>query len=190
MLLKHYEEHGEAFLSRTVTGDVTLVFHYTPISKTEAMTWKHTHSPVKKKFKTAQPPGKAMATVFWDVHGLLLVDITPPGSTINTPVYQETLKRLKEAIRGKRPVLLTKGLGVSLHDNARHYSAAATVNLLNSWRWEILPHPSYSPDLAPSDFPLIPKMKKRLTDQRFHSNEDVQNEVKKWLRAQDAFFFL
>jgi phage-related protein len=32
-------------------------------------------------------------------------------------------------------------------------------------------------------------MKQHLRGQRFHSIEDVQNEVKKWLRAQDAFFF-
>jgi hypothetical protein len=49
-----------------------------------------------------------MATVFWDVHGVLLVDFTPPGSTINTAACQENLKRLKEAIRRKRPGLLTK----------------------------------------------------------------------------------
>jgi transposase len=55
--------------------------------------------------------------------------------------------------------------------------------------WKILPHPPYSPDLEPSDFHLFSKMKKHLTGQRFHSNENVQNEVKKWLRAQDALFF-
>jgi hypothetical protein len=65
MLLQCYE-HGEAFLSRTVTGDETWVFHYTPDSN-ESMTWKHPHSPVKKEFKTVQW-GKVMATVFWDVH--------------------------------------------------------------------------------------------------------------------------
>jgi hypothetical protein len=32
-------------------------------------------------------------------------------------------------------------------------------------------------------------MKKHPRGQGFHSNEDVQNEVKKRLRAQDAFFF-
>jgi hypothetical protein len=69
MLLQCHEEHGEAFLSRTVTGHETWVFYYTPESKAESMTWKHPHSPVKKKFKTVQSPGKAMATVFWDVHG-------------------------------------------------------------------------------------------------------------------------
>jgi transposase len=64
------------------------------------------------------------------------------------------------------------------------------VNLLNSWGWEILPHPPYRPDLAPSDFHLVfPKMKKHLRGQRFHSSEDVQNEVKKWFGAQDAIFF-
>jgi hypothetical protein len=60
-----------------------------------------------------------MGTVFWDVHGVLLVDFTPPGSTINAATYQEALKRLKEAIRCKKPRLLTKGLWVLLlHDNA------------------------------------------------------------------------
>jgi hypothetical protein len=43
-----------------------------------------------------------MATVFWDIHEVLLANFTPPGSTINTAAYQETLKRLKEAIRRKR----------------------------------------------------------------------------------------
>jgi hypothetical protein len=33
-----------------------------------------------------------MATVFWDVHGVLLVDFTPLSSTINAAAYQETLK--------------------------------------------------------------------------------------------------
>jgi hypothetical protein len=54
------------------------------------MTWKHPRSPVKKKFKTVQSPGKVMATVFWDVHGVLLVDFTPCGSTINAAAYEET----------------------------------------------------------------------------------------------------
>jgi hypothetical protein len=75
------------------------------------MTWKHPQFPVKKKFKTVQSPGKVMATDFWDVR---LVDFTPPGSTINAAAYHESLKRLKEAIRCKRAVLLTKGLGVVL----------------------------------------------------------------------------
>jgi hypothetical protein len=98
------------------------------------MTWKHPHSPVKKKFKIVQSAGKVVATVFWNVHGVLLVDFIPPSSTINASAYQETLKRLKDAIQLKRPGLLTKGLGVLLlHDSAQPHGAATTMNLLNSW---------------------------------------------------------
>jgi hypothetical protein len=79
-----------AWWSRLVTWDETWVFHYTPESKAESMTWKHPHSPVKMKFKTVQSPGKVMATVFWNVHRVLLVDFTPPRWTINSAAYQET----------------------------------------------------------------------------------------------------
>jgi hypothetical protein len=33
ILLQRYEEHGEELLSRIVTGNEILVFHYTPESK-------------------------------------------------------------------------------------------------------------------------------------------------------------
>jgi hypothetical protein len=72
-----------------VTEDETWVFDYTPESKAAMMTWKHC-SPVKKKSKTVQSPGKVMATALWDAYGFLLVDFTPPGSAA---AYQETLKR-------------------------------------------------------------------------------------------------
>jgi hypothetical protein len=65
------------------------------------MTWKHPHSPVKNKFKTVQSPAKVMATAFWVVYGvIMLAEFTPPSSTVNAAAYQETLKRLKEAIWG------------------------------------------------------------------------------------------
>jgi hypothetical protein len=101
-----------------------------------------------------------------------MVSFTPPSSTINEAACQETLKRLKEAIRCKRPGLFTKGV-LLLHDNAGLHSAVITLHLLNSWSWEILP------DLAPSDFHLFSKMRKYLRQQCFQSSEDVQNKAKK-----------
>jgi hypothetical protein len=43
------------------------------------------------------------------------------------------------------------------------------MDLLNSWGWDILPHPPYSHD-------LVSKIKKHLVGQRLHSNEDVKKE--------------
>jgi hypothetical protein len=87
-LLQCYKQHSETFLCRNVTEDEAWVFDYTPESKPASMTWKHLHSPIKKKFKTVQSPGKVMATALWDVYGVLLVDFTPSGSAA---AYQETL---------------------------------------------------------------------------------------------------
>lgn len=58
--------------SITVTGDETWIFHYTPENKTESVTWKHSHSQLKKKFKTVQSPGKVI-TVFWDAHRFIFL---------------------------------------------------------------------------------------------------------------------
>jgi hypothetical protein len=40
----------------------------------------------------------------------------------------------------------------------------------------IVPHPSYSPDLAPCDFALFPKLKMKLKGQRFETVSDTKTE--------------
>jgi histone-lysine N-methyltransferase SETMAR len=42
---------------------------------------------------------------------------------------------------------------------------------------KLLPHPRYSPDLAPCDFFLFPNMKKWLCEKRLASNEEVITET-------------
>jgi hypothetical protein len=43
----------------------------------------------------------------------------------------------------------------------------------------VIPHPPYSPDLAPCDFFLFPKMKLKLKGRRFETNEDIRAESQK-----------
>jgi hypothetical protein len=38
----------------------------------------------------------------------------------------------------------------------------------------VIPHPPYSPDLAPCDFFLLPKMKIQLKGRRFETIEEIQ----------------
>jgi histone-lysine N-methyltransferase SETMAR len=44
---------------------------------------------------------------------------------------------------------------------------------LRDLHYELLEHPPYSPDLAPSDFHLFPKLKIFLAGQRFPSNKET-----------------
>ena len=47
--------------------------------------------------------------------------------------------------------------------------------------FEILLHPPYSPDMAPSDFYLFPKMKFHLCGTQYGSNEGVKEAVNEYL---------
>ena len=55
--------------------------------------------------------------------------------------------------------------------------------------WTVLPHPPYSPDLAPSDFHLFGPMKDGLRRQRFPSNDPVVRAVKQWATSAGADFY-
>lgn len=42
---------------------------------------------------------------------------------------------------------------------------------------EIMPHPPYSPDLAPCDFHLFPKVKQELRGRHFQIDKELNNVV-------------
>ena len=64
------------------------------------------------------------------------------------------------------------------HDNAPVHSARIVTSLLESYAWEILPHPRYSPDLAPCDIHLFPKVKEHLRGRRFETADEIISATK------------
>jgi len=186
--LQRYKTEGEAMLERIVTGDETWVHHYQPETKQASRQWKHKESPTPTKFKVVSSVSKVMATVFWDMRGVLLVEFQERGTTVNASSYCSLLERLKTAIRTKRKGLLTQGV-ILLHDNARPHTARRTLETVEQLGLEVLPHPPYSPDLAPSDYHLFGPMKKMLGAQKFASDTEVQSVVCQWLGQQPASFF-
>ena len=55
--------------------------------------------------------------------------------------------------------------------------------------YELIPHPVYSPDLAPSDFFLFPNLKKYIRGLHFRSDEEVVTAVEEWVNRKDPDFF-
>ena len=76
-----------------------------------------------------------------------------------------------------------------LQDNAPVHTAQVAVAEAERCGFELLPHAPYSPDLAPSDFYLFPKLKSHLRGRRFESDNDVICAVEGYLGAQTADFF-
>jgi hypothetical protein len=78
-----------------------------------------------------------MASVFWDSEGVIHVDFLPQG----VQYYSRPQKLLR---------IITL-----LHDNAHSQVTALMKATLERGGLEIKNHPSYSPDLGPSDFHLF-----------------------------------
>ncbi|UYV81044.1 hypothetical protein LAZ67_19002610 [Cordylochernes scorpioides] len=96
---------------------------------------------------------------------------------MNSVLYCDILvNKLKPGIRNKRRGKLSKGV-LFLHDNARPHTSCKTVSTIFKLGFEVLEHPAYSPDLAPSDYFLFGLLKKELKGKRFDSDEDVQKVV-------------
>ena len=55
--------------------------------------------------------------------------------------------------------------------------------------YELIPHPAYSPDLAPSDFFLFPNLKKDIRECHFWSDEEVVTAVEEWLSGKPENLF-
>lgn len=55
--------------------------------------------------------------------------------------------------------------------------------------FELLDHPPYSPDLAPSDYRLFPKLKEHLRGKKFSSDNEVMMSVNQWFAEVGQPFF-
>ena len=100
-----------------------------------------------------------MATVFWDVKGIIMLDFLSKRSTITGVHYANLLDQLRTAIREKRRGKLSKGVLLQ-QDNARVHTCKVEMDAVERNGYELIPHPAYSPDLAPSDFFLFPNLEK------------------------------
>ena len=128
-----------------------------------------------------------MLTVFWNCQGILLTEFQQRDHTIMSASYCTILTKLQAAICRKQPGLLTKGM-LLLHDNTRPRSANQTIATLRLFKWEVLQHPPYSPDLAPSDSHLIGLLKQHLLVKRLPDNDAVETAVCAWFQQQPQEF--
>lgn len=113
-----------------------------------------------------------------------------PNETITSERYRLQLMRLSRALKEKRPEYKQRHDKVILqHDNARPHVAKPVKTYLETLKWEVLPHPLYSPDIAPSDYHLFLSMSNDLSEQCFTSYEETKKWVDSWIASKDESFF-
>ena len=88
-----------------------------------------------------------------------MLDFLSKRSIINGVYYANLLDQLRTAIREKRRGKLSEGVLLQ-QDNVRVHTCKIEMNAVERNKYELIPHPAYSPDLAPSDFILFSNLKK------------------------------
>jgi histone-lysine N-methyltransferase SETMAR len=174
-------EANPNFLENVITCDETWIFQYDPETKRQSMHWKTPSSPRLKKARQSKSKFKAMLIVFFDIKGVLLEEWVPDGATVNQHYYKQVLETLRERVRRKRPQLWENGF-ILHQDNAPSHSALSVKQFLAEKSITVLEHPPYSPDLAPCDFFLFPKVKSELKGTRFESVTEVKKKTTELLR--------
>ena len=107
---------------------------------------------------------------------MVYVSYLDKGKTIDKYLYlNDCLKPLVTVLNKQRPTISTKNIKFH-HDNAKFHVAKTVITYLENQKFIIMNHPSYSPDLAPSDFWFFRYIKQRL-DYRPNSESLASQEA-------------
>jgi len=135
----------------------------------------------RKKGRQVRSKTKVMLLAFFDYEGVVHHEYAPCGQAINKKFYLEVLRRLRESFRRKRPEKWWDGDWILHHDNTPAHTSHLVQQFLVKHGPTQLQQPPYSPDLAPCDFFVFPRLKKVLKGHWFEATEDIKRNSKKTL---------
>ena len=156
----HSRERQAPFLNRLITGDEKWVLYHNVQRRRQ---WVSAGEPAIPQARRGLHPRKVLLCIWWDILGVVYFELLQPNQTITAEVYCRQLQSLSAALQEKRPSLANRK-GVVFHqDNARPHTARITCAKIEELGWEKIPHPPYSPDLAPSDYHLFRSLQNYLS---------------------------
>ena len=126
-----------------------------------------------------------MLCILWDQLGVVYYELLKSTETITDEQYrtqfEPSIERQMAAIQRHDKMILQP-------DNARPHVAKVVKTYLETLKWEV-PHPPYSPDVAPSDYHLFRSMAHDMADQHFRFYDEVKNWIDSWIASKDDQFF-
>ncbi|KAL9919300.1 histone-lysine N-methyltransferase SETMAR-like [Glossina fuscipes] len=170
----------EPFLQRLITSDEKWITY----DNARKRSWSKREEAPPAMENPAPTARKVMLCVWWDWKGVVHYELLSPGTTIDSDLLCRQLERLYIAIQKKRPELVNSV--VVYH---RPYICLASRQKLGENGWEILMHPQYSPDLAPSDYHLFPSLQSSLNGVKLASKEACENHLAQFFDQKPPKFY-
>ena len=154
-----------------ITGDESWIFHDNPHDGY----WSESQNIEYNAVSRSIGAEKTMISVFWGVDGFYLLELLPLKQKYNSDYACSILEKLDQNLKASRG----KGLNsVLFHwDNARPHTSIITKAKLEKLESNLLPHPPYSPDLAPSDFYLFGNLKRQLKGSSFRNRVELMSKL-------------
>ena len=115
-----------------------------------------------------------------------MIDYLEQGPTVNGAYYAGTSRMARPRNRKKE----ARKTDSRFLRSALANTSQVTMTAATKCRCDILPHLSYSPDMASSDFYLFPKLKSHLRGTQYGCSEGVIEAVYEYLGDKEkAFYF-
>ncbi|UYV78162.1 hypothetical protein LAZ67_16000325 [Cordylochernes scorpioides] len=166
------------FLTKVITGDETWVYGYDPETKRQSSQWLPKNAPKPKKARISKSKTKVLLVTYFDHQGIVHYQFLPQEQTINQhrfyAVYGNQYGR-NDRKSGSR----ANGCFITI--TPQHTDLLGDFLTKNSMF--TMPHPSYSPDLAPNDFFLFPRMKSVPKGHRFDTVNAIKEKSLNVLRS-------
>ncbi|UYV79906.1 hypothetical protein LAZ67_18001018 [Cordylochernes scorpioides] len=127
-------------------------------------------------------PSSLQRVITGDEAGVVHHEFLPHGRTVNKEYYLQVMRNLREVIRQKRLDLWKNKKWLLHHDNAPAHTSLLVRDLLAKNNTLMMPQPPYSPDLAPCDFFLFPKLKRPMKGRRYATLDEIKTASKEELK--------
>jgi transposase len=116
---------------------------------------------------------KVLITIFWTALGFPVVGALPNAEEFTAQYFCDNI--VPQIVEQRSSDARQKtGRKLVVHmDNATPHRAKLTKSCFKTLRLREADHPSYSPDLAPSEFYLFGKLKGQMAGSEFESTEDL-----------------
>jgi histone-lysine N-methyltransferase SETMAR len=171
------------WLDKMITMDEKWVLY---VNNTRKRQWLKPHQIAKSTPKVPLHPEKRMLSVWWDVQGVVYWELLPPNTTITASKYRAHLNKVAAEFAKKRS---KNGQIYYQHDNAKPHVAKVVKQKLEQLCWKSLPHPPYSPDLAPSDYHLFRSLSNDLRDRKFENEDDLKKHLQDFFDSKSVAFY-
>ena len=179
--------NDERFLKRIVTCDEKWVYYRNPDTRKQ---WLDPGQPANPVVKQKSFDRKVMLCVWWNFEGVIHFELVREGLAINAELYSQQLERMYAVLGERYPALVNRKRVLLQQDNARPHTAHITQEKIEELEGiELLPHPAYSPDLAPSDYHLFRSMAHFLRGRRFENDGQVEEACREFFASKEPAWY-